>query len=348
MEKNITMRDIATSLGVSTVTVSNALSNREGVSNELRSMIKKKAEEMGYQYNLQARALRESKSYNIGVLVADHYLDKNGYPFYLKMYQSIVMCLSGYNYSGIMEVLTAQMRNDNILPSVIVDKKVDGIIVLGQLASSYLNMLKESQIPMVFLDFYDRKLEIVSIISDSVYGTYMLTNYVISKGHRKIAFVGNIYATASILDRYLGYYRSLLMNGIPLREDYIICDRGDDGLNIDLVLPEDMPTAFVCNCDVIAFILMNKLKKAGYRVPEDISVVGFDNYSYAPYSTDILTTIDVNIEGMTNAAIDELNKIISGESQQTGGRKIIGGNLIIRSSVADLNIQDETNAFHLS
>lgn len=337
MAKSVTMRDIAEKVGVSTVTISKALTDKEGVGSELRALIKQTAEEMGYHYSIGTKTFREGKSYNVGVLVEEHYVENaaTAFPFYMKMYHSVIMQLTQFHYSAIMEVVTPVMMDEIIMPNIVVGQKVDGIIVLGQIKSGYLNKVRESGIPMVYLDFYDRHMEVPSIITDNVYGSYMLSNYLVSKGHTKMAFIGSIDATPSILDRYLGYDRSLLVNHIPLREDYIIPDRGEDGLFIELKLPEkDMPTAFVCNCDEIAYILMERLGRMGYRVPEDISVVGFDNYAFATYTAPRLTTVEVNIEEMTKNAVEILIRLMKGE-EEVHGRKVISGKLIIRDSVAE-------------
>ncbi|MDE6606569.1 MAG: LacI family DNA-binding transcriptional regulator [Lachnospiraceae bacterium] len=327
------MRDIAQRLSISTVTVSKALGEKDGVSESLRGTIKQLASEMGYSYTSLSESEELLKNYNIGIIVASNYMQEGTYPFYFKMYQSIVRYLSSHKYSGILELITPLMREKNILPNIASGKKVDGIIVMGQLESEYLELLKGKKIPLIYLDFYDKNEQEDSVITDNVHASYLLTNYIVEMGHEKIAFVGNIYATSSILDRYLGYYRSLLLNGIAVREDYLISDRGEDELFIDLKLPEDMPTAFVCNCDEIAYILMEKLKKDGYRIPEDISVVGFDNYTLAGYTSPKLTTVEVNIEAMTKSAVELLVEQIEGRSAEKG-RRLVSGKLIIRDSVA--------------
>ncbi len=336
MGKKVTMRDIAKRLSISTVTVSKALGEKDGVSESLRGTIKQLASEMGYSYTSLSENEQLLKDYNIGIIVASNYMQEGTYPFYFKMYQSIVRYLSSHKYSGIMELITPLMREKKILPNIASGKKVDGIIVMGQLNSEYLELLKGKKIPLIYLDFYDKNEQENSVITDNVYASYLLTNYVVEMGHEKIAFVGNIYATSSILDRYLGYYRSLLMNGIAVREDYLISDRGEDELFIDLKFPKDMPTAFVCNCDEIAYVLMEKLKESGYRIPEDISVVGFDNYTLAGYTSPKLTTVEVNIEAMTKHAVDLLVGQIEGRSVEKG-RRLISGKLIIRDSVARHN-----------
>ena len=340
MAKNVTMRDIAKKVGVSTVTVSKALTDKEGVGSELRAVIKATAEEMGYTYSGIGDGFRRGRSYNIGVIVEDHYVDNSTtiFPFYMKMYNSINKQMSQFHYSVIMEAVTSKMLSEHRMPDIVTERKVDGVIVLGQMKSDYLRVLRENKLPIVYLDFYDRTMEVPSVINDNVYGTYMLTNYLVSMGHKKIAYVGSIDATASILDRYLGYYRSLLTHQLRMPEDYIIPDRDEGGYFIDLKMPEDMPTAFVCNCDGTANLLMKVLTKKGYRIPQDISVVGFDNYSAEfDYNLPKLTTIEVNIEEMTKNAVEMIIRLLKGE-ENLGGRKVISGKLIIRDSVAQCQI----------
>jgi LacI family transcriptional regulator len=205
--KNVTMRDIARSLDISTVTVSKALSDKDGVSTELKDKIKSVAEDMGYRYNSLAKSMKEGKSYNIGVIIADKFIKDDVDAFYLKMYHNVVKALSKANYYGIMEIVSTKAEKDLTIPNVISDNKVDGVIVLGQMWPQYLAVIKRTSLPLVFLDFYDEQLDVDSVISDSFYGAYTLTNHVISLGHKEIGFVGNIFATSSILDRYLGYYK---------------------------------------------------------------------------------------------------------------------------------------------
>ncbi len=336
MAKNVTMRDIAKKVGVSTVTVSKALTDKDGVGSELRAVIKATAEEMGYTYSGIGDGFRRGRSYNIGVIVEEHYVDNSTtvFPFYMKMYNSINKQMSQFHYSVIMEAITSKMLAEHRMPDIVTERKVDGVIVLGQMKSDYLKVLRENKLPVVYLDFYDRTMEVPSVINDNMYGTYMLTNYLVAMGHKKIAYVGSIDATASILDRYLGYYRSLLTHQLKMPDDYIIPDRDDEGYSIDLQMPKEMPTAFVCNCDGTANLLMKLLISRGYRIPQDISVVGFDNYSAEfDYNLPKLTTIEVNIEEMTKNAVEMIIRLLKG-GENLGGRKVISGKLIIRDSVA--------------
>ncbi len=340
MAKDVTMRDIAKEMGVSTVTVSKALNNKEGVGNTLRTSIRKKAEEMGYKFTLVNKALREDASKTVGVLVDALYVVinkmKNTSPFYLRMYQNVVLALSEYGYSAILEVITDEMIDRQKLPKVLSDNKVDSLIVMGPIRGNYAELLKNNGLPVVYLDFYDEDGETPCVVTDNTYGVYMLTKYLIDNGHRKIAFVGSIDATPSILDRYLGYCRALLANHIVPQETYLIPDRGDDGLFIEFVLPdkEQMPTAFVCNCDDAGYVLMERLRQEGYRIPEDISVVGFDNYTFLNFAYPRLTTIEVDVVEMADRAVDLLVGMMRGEDR-AGSRIVVNGRFISGNSVAE-------------
>lgn len=330
MGKKITMRDIASELQVSTVTVSKALSDREGVSDEVRNRIKQKAEEMGYRYHSLAKSMKEGISYNVGVVVAERFFSDNA--FYSNLYQRLVIELGKADYSCILEILSYEDEKQDVLPKMISGNKIDGLIVLGQLKKHYINTLSQEDIPYIFLDFYDEHFAIDTVVSDSVYGSYILTNYLIENGHERIGFVGDVTATSSILDRYLGYYKALIQHGIPMRRDWIIKDRDENGKFIRLELPEEMPQAFVCNCDEIAYHLVERLKEEGYQVPEDISVVGFDDFIYASVCTPPLTTFRISQEMMAETAVDALARKMR-DATYHAGRKVISGNIVIRDSV---------------
>lgn len=336
MAKRVTMRDIAKELDISTVSVSKALSGKEGVSREVRDRIKSKADEMGYRYNAASKGFIDDKSYNIGILIAKRFVEDDS-AFYSKLYNNMIIKLGEKNYFGIMEILSKEDERACTLPNMITNHKVDGIIILGQLKNRYIDSIKEAEIPYIFLDFYDEHSQVDSIVSDSVYGSYLLTNYLIDNGHKKIGFIGDVFATSSILDRYLGYYKSLLQHEIQLREDWVIKDRDENGqLFSEYTFPMEMPEAFVCNCDEVAYIVVEALKKIGYRVPEDISVVGYDDYIYATLCKPQLTTFAVDLEVMAAMAVEAILRSIRGEDCSPG-RKVISGSLVIRNSVMERN-----------
>ena len=335
MAKSVKLADIAKEMGVSVVTVSKALSGQKGVSESMRERIIARADELGYVQPSAAKKQEKNVSYNLGVLIGEGYL--GDYSFYLQMYQQVARSAVERGCFSILEVVSGQMEGGMLLPKIISENKADGVVVIGSLSEKYLNLLlKESAVPLIFMDFSDKKRATDCVISDSFFGGYYMTNYLIDMGHTRIAYVGTVGVTGSITDRYLGYMKALLERGIPFREDWVISDRksasGTIGGDDYLKLPKDMPTAFFCNCDLTAGILINKLEKEGFRVPEDISVAGYDDYVYPGLCDTDITTYAVDISEMAAQTVNVLIKKISGASYRKGIH-VVEGSLVVKNSV---------------
>ena len=337
MAKAVKLADIARIMNVSTVTVSKALSDQKGVSEEMREKIKHLADEMGYRSPSATKMMSAKKSYNIGVVVSERYLDQYE-SFYWQMYQAVATKAVSKECFTMLEVLGADAEQNLELPKLLKEHKVEGLIILGLLKEDYLNMMVQNMdVPFICLDFYDRKQESDAVVTDNFYGMYRLTNYLFEMGHKDIAYVGTLLYTESITDRYFGYAKALLEHGQQVKPDWIISDRNiDDGQRedgFDFILPEKMPTAFACNCDVTAGILINSLQKKGYKVPEDISVVGFDNFIHPGICKVGITTYEVDIKEMARKTINNLIKKMNHESYKQGV-SIVKGHMVIKDSVA--------------
>lgn len=337
MAKTVKLADIAAQVGVSTVTVSKALSGQKGVSEETREKIRRLADELGYRSPSESKKQIVEKHYNIGVLIQEVYLDKYD-SFYFRTYQEVNKRAVARGCFTLLESISRENVLKNELPILVQEKKVDGLVVIGDMTKVYMEHLEaEAGIPVVCMDFYNDTIDLDTVISNSYYGTYALTNYLFRMGHEKIAYIGTIGMTNSITDRYLGYTKSMLEHHMPIREDYVIDDRDTQTGRMDLdkffQLPEDMPTAFVCNCDLAASYLVKKLRTNGYRVPEDISVVGFDNYLF-PGLCDIgITTYEVDISEMARRVVHKIVRKIANESY-TAGVFIVDGHIVVKDSVA--------------
>jgi LacI family transcriptional regulator len=340
MKNGVKMLDIATKLGVSVVTVSNALAGRDGVSEQMRKRICETAEKMGYKpSNTKSEKKRQSVpkiGKNVGILTSERFVGARG-TFYWELTASISNQLSQMNVCTVYECVTATNEKEGNLPNMIVDGKVDGIIVIGQVHRSYIESLSKLDMPIVFVDFYDNRYSIDAVISDSFNGSYMVTDYLVEKGHRKIGFFGTLNATSSINDRYLGYVKCIMENELEFRLEWIIGDRNERGvLNDKIDFPDEMPTAFVCNCDETAFRVISALKTKGVRVPEDISVVGYDNYTVSSICIPTITTVEVDIAKMAEVSVGIMAKKLI-DPNYTEGRRIISGRLIEKESVFDIN-----------
>lgn len=330
----IRLADIAKEVGVSTVTVHNALSGNKGVSEEMRRKIQQVAEQMGYQPASSTKKQEEGevRYRNIGVLVAEKFLAQYE-TFYSKMYQELTVLAAEKRCFTSVEVLKKEEeKNTRRLPESLKAGILDGMIVIGEVDRTYLKKLKEAaHIPIVFLDFYDEEIAADAVISDNFYGMYQLTEFMFKQGIEDLGFVGSIYATSSIMDRYCGFMKAMMIHGKKLNPEWMLEDRDEIG-QVDVILPNVLPQGFVCNCDLTASILIDRLAEKGIRVPEDIAVIGFDNYLYPGLADFKITTYEVDIRAMCSVALKKLLKQL--KNPRSGrGLDIVSGHMVIKQSV---------------
>ena len=335
-KKKVTLSDIAKKLNVSTVSVSKVMAGKEGVGEDLRKQILQVAQEMGYKTKSESQSAPETTG-NIGILIPSRFFSPS-YSFYWYLFNYLSSELLHRNYYCIMELLQDQDEKQCNIPRMITDNKVDGLILLGQTSTEYVETLDQNFKNFILLDFYTNNSEIDSVSDDNYHSSYMLTNYVINMGHKKLQFVGNINATTSIKDRYMGFLKALIENSIEYSEKDIILDRDSNGNTIQIQLPlNNMPTAFICNCDETAALVINELEKHGYKVPEQISVTGFDNYLSKNKSPVEITTVHVKPENIAIVAADLiLNKI--NNKPYIKGRHLVAGETLIKESVKKIGL----------
>lgn len=327
----ITMRDLGKRLGVSAVTVSKALAGKSGVSEEMRQRIIRLAEELGYVNPNQPA--KTDRGIDVGILVPERFFSND--TFYAMFYKHLLQILAEEGHFGMLELITEEMQAGMILPNLLRSDKVDALILLGQPTEDYAALLASQPMPVVALDFHYPALLLDSVVGDSVGGMAEMTRHLIAWGHRDIGFVGNVKATSSIMERYLGFAGEMLRHDLPIRPECILPDRDERNAMTPIRLPEKLPTAFVCNCDLTARALIECLRNAGLRVPEDVSVVGYDDFNNVPGSLP-LTTFRVDSAAMCHIAVDLVHKRCAGDKQECC-RTVVGGEPVIRDSVLPIN-----------
>lgn len=336
MAKDVTLADIAARIGVSNVAVSKALSGKPGVSDELRSRIKKVADELGYVSNSAGKVTMDTG--NIGVVVPENYYGFFA-SFYGKLYERVVKVLYDHQYYGILEILTEEDEKKGKIPRLLLDEKVDGLIFLGPASGAYVRMIADkSRIPVFFLDTYVSSMTYDTVISDGYYGMYLMTDYLIQQGFQQIGFVGSVDATSSIADRFWGYRRALRENGIEFQQKWEIPDRDEEGRTFETILTTDkVLEAYVCNCDFTAQRFIRNLENVGYQVPEDVSVTGFDNFLPTGMESDQITTYEVDMERMAQTCVDSLIKKMK-HKDYVKGIQVINGRIVEKQSVKKRSI----------
>ena len=326
---NVTMRDLGKRLGVSAVTVSKALAGKSGVSEEMRQTIIRLANELGY-VNPNAQPPRKDKGLDVGILIPAHFFSNDS--FYAMLYKELVQSLTEAGHFGLLELFSREMQQGLILPNLLRSRRVDALILLGQPDHAYLELLVRQPVPVICMDFYDTQITADMVVGDSAGGMAALTSHLIARGHRDIAFYGSVRATSSIMERYLGYLAAMMSNDLPVRTEYLIPDRDEEGTLMPLTLPQERPTALVCNCDWAARWAIDQLTKQGIRVPEDVSIVGFDDFNYTPATVPALTTYRVDRAAMCRTVVQLINDRCAGD-QKPMCRIVVGGESVFRDSV---------------
>mgnify|MGYP000100992807 CR=1 FL=1 len=225
----VRLADIAKVAGVSAVTVHNAITGQKGVSDEMRARILEIAKEMGYRQpgsgarNTQGKSLR-----CIGVVIPERYLAEYT-TFYWKMYQEMALAATEKSCMVTVEILKQEMEDEMIVPCIAKEQTVDALILMGDTSRDYIHYLKKNMdLPIVFLDFYDNELAKDAVIADNFHGMYLMTEYLYEHGLTKLAFVGSIHFSSSIMDRYCGFSKAVLEHRDVTPAEWILEDRGPD------------------------------------------------------------------------------------------------------------------------
>ena len=334
-KKQVRLSDIAQRLNISTVTVSKALAEKEGVGEDLRIQIKKLAQEMGYK-PVKTPSDLQGNTGNIGIVIPSRFFSPN-FSFYWYLFNHLSTALLKQNYFCMMELLSEEDEKNCTLPRVISEKKVDGVIFLGQTSSQYMDKINQVYYNFILMDFYTSNPDFDCVVNDDFFNSYRITSYLISQGHKKIRFVGNFEATTSIRDRFMGFQKAMYENGLAADFDKIIADRDHTGLLVKMQLPSkaEMPGAFVCNSDLTASKLIQQLNEEGYKVPEDVSVTGYDNFLSEEEKTVPLTTIGVEPQTLCSMAAELIINKITGRPY-IKGRHLATGKIVVRDSVKRL------------
>lgn len=333
--KSATITDVARAANVSTATVSRALSKPDLLSEDTRNAVFAAVKSTGYRVNQAARNLRMKRAGAILVLVPNL-----GKPFYSNILAGISNGFAGSGYSVLIADTESQPLDDIELAGHFLDGRVDGVLSLdGNLPHAVLENCHVSGVSqrIVFLCEWVEDPHFHSIRSDNVAGASMAIRHLYGLGHRKIAHItgpeGNVLTAA----RRSGVQSERQKIGLPVREEWII--RGDFSLESgrhgaeQILAMKDRPTAVFCAADMVAFGLIARLQKAGVRVPQDISVVGFDDIEMSGSFVPALTTIRQDREQIGRLAAKRLLERMK-DPMLNNGIDLVDVQLIERASTA--------------
>jgi len=288
----VTIKDIAKAAGISHATVSRALHNHPAISKETVERVQQLAREMGYIPSQAARSLKTRHSHALGVIVSN--IDD---PFWGEVLYSIDEVCRAANYSLFIMTTHRDKEREKEVVQTLVQRGVDGVILCApQFSEKQSQLIKSYGLPMVIVNNEGSVDSPYLVFNDDINGIRLAARHLIELGHRRIAFLGNAVGGRTTAEREKGFRQELRDRGVAVLEEYIRLTESETlaaGFNgaRELLAIDPRPTAIVCYNDVLAIGVYSAVTQAGLRIPDDISITGFDDISVAAYLVPPLTTI---------------------------------------------------------
>ncbi|SDY04179.1 LacI family transcriptional regulator [Evansella caseinilytica] len=314
----VTIYDIAKKTGFSITTVSRALNNYSDVSEKTKKLILQAVDEMGYYPNSIARTLTTKKSWTIGVIFVEDLGVGIMHPFFSAVIESFKKYVEKFGYDIIFLSRNVGGEEKSYIDHAL-HRGVDGVIIVcSHDDDPEVKKLIESPLQTVVIDLYSNKTSVV--YSDNVNGSELAVQYLHSLGHRKIAHIYGHQKTMAGVERLKGFLSVVEKLQLNIPDSYIkdgsffSVDGGMQAMS-ELLELGDPPTAVFAAGDAMAIGAMKAVEAAGLRVPEDVSIVGFDDIELAQYVTPALTTIRQNTDLIGQSAAEVLLKQINNKNK---------------------------------
>lgn len=333
----VTIKDIAKLANVSHTTVSRALNNNPLIKLETRERIKQLALQNGYVPNYTAKSLKLDKSFNIGLFFTSIETGTTTSFFHDAIKGcSRIVADKGYNLvvKGIEDYSGDYFQVNS--------KRFDGIVIVSQSSDDdqFIEYVIQQSIPAVVVNRKIDRHDLLNIIYDDRKGAYTATDYLIKKGHREIGFITGKKEFSNSMERELGYKQALAAHNIPFRDELV--ENGDFTLKsgftgTNTLFSRARPTALFCANDEMAVDAIKALNKSGIRVPEECSVIGFDNTSICEFASPELNSINRSIEEMVALGCTKvLRQIDEDKDFTTESTHLLMCQLVERESVLEI------------
>lgn len=335
IQRNVTIYDLASKLNLSTATISRALNDDPVVSKKTRKAVLDAANQLGYQRNHFARVLRHQKTYTIGVLIPE--LSSH---FMTAVIAGIEKVAAKAGYQLLIAHSAEQYDKEVANVTNLFHKRVDGLIASLALTTrqyDHFNLFTDKSIPLIFFDRAPDSNDYNRVIIDNEKGGYTATRHLIDQGCKDIVLVTGHPGREVYAQRLAGYQKALQEAGLPVRpENMIMKDLNNNWGAIiaqEIMERRERPDGLFITQDYTAAICMQTLRANGWRIPEDIAVVGFNDDLIGTVATPQLTTIRYPADDIGQTAARLLLDQLDGkQSQQCAQTMIIQADLIIRGS----------------
>ena len=336
--------DIARAANISSSAVSLVLNNKGGISAGVRQKVIAIAEQMGYKPVPNGKYSPVNENITVKLLrIANHWrIADEGYNAFITEYMEGIE--SGVQAGRLKLEVSFFYRVP--VEEIIASQKgmtADGLIVLGtELSAHELSFFTQLKQPIVFIDTYFPLSVFDCIDMDNADGVFRAIQYLYNNGHRNIGLIKSSYDTRNFRMREYGFREAMEYFSLPVQEKFVIdADPTFDGATNDLIKRLDkcgsLPSAFFCMNDIMAYGCIKALRNQGLRVPEDVSIIGFDDLPSSSLSEPPLTTIHVSTRRIGLRALEKLAERIINHSEEAPENILISGWLVARSSVRPLD-----------
>jgi LacI family transcriptional regulator len=325
-----TMSDVARIAGVGTMTVSRVLNGTARVSEETARRVQKAIEQLKYRPNELARVFRSQKSKTIGLIIPYLYD-----PFFANCAHAVTTVAKEHGYSVIITTTDENPETEYLQAEQMLQRHVDGLVVIpAQRLHSRLTRAMFGRTPVVAFDRPVSDPAIDVVLVQNTAGSRRITDHLIEHGHKRITFMGLSRKLFTINARFLGYRRA--MQDAGLEDDaFFGCDSQDDTLRkLEAKLQgPDAPTAFFTSNTLATRYVLASLLTLGVKMPQDLALVGFDDFDLADLTSSPLTVVRQPAQEMGRVAASLLfERIARGELPQTGNRIVLPVEIVLRRS----------------
>jgi DNA-binding LacI/PurR family transcriptional regulator len=324
--RTATIRDVAVAAGVSTATVSRFINGVQRFSATTEERLRKEIERLGFSVDPQARSMITGRTRTVGVVILDI---RNPHFTSIVKGANRTAQSQGYNLlfvdTGERQGGEAQMLRD-------LCRRVDGLVVSSRMPEADISMLSKLDKPVVFFGRAGR-LNVHSVSTDGKVAAALLARHLLDLGHRRFAYLGYPAARWDT-ERKASLMSTLSDAGLQLQSftaDAPTLEAGENSVG-RVLMGQSPPDAVICYNDLLALGLMHQAQAVGFKVPEQVSVVGFDDIPFARCTTPALTTVDMQSEVMGELALERLIQAIEGELVPFD--EILSPRLVVRQSTS--------------
>ena len=317
----VTIKDVAKLANVAPSTVSRVIANNPRISEQTKRRVREAMEYLGYHPNYNARSLANRTTQTIGLVMPSSADKVFQNPFFPEVLRGISTKAHEKEYTIYMSTGTTEEEILEGVMGMVHGRRVDGIVMLySRIDDKIMSFLEEQNFPFTVIG---KPLvnpdQITHVDNDNFRAAKDVTEHFINKGHKRIAFVGGNLDLVVTVDRLSGYEKAIREAGLPHKDEYVVhvefLKEGGHEAVMELFSLEEPPTALVVADDLMALGIMSKLDEMDLSVPEEVSIISFNNVMLAEYASPPLTSVDINIFQLGYQAVNcLLEKIDDPES----------------------------------